>query len=331
MKIFIDTNIFLQIYQLSGPDLEELRKLRRFIEKGKVELLTSQQVIDEFWKNRERVIADSIKTLRDSKVAINIPNIARAHPKATELRDAAKRANALVADIRKDVAEQIEADELKADHVIEELFEKVAVGSVSDEVIRKARTRLDLGRPPGKKGALGDAINWEWLLEQEIEFWDDELVVVSADGDYESELAKGKPREFLIREWGERNPVCELVLETSLTEFLSKRFPGIDLAEEVDKVEEIERLEQSSAFEITHRAVAALLKYDDFKEKEIVRLVNAYLGNSQVLWILGDSDVKELAEKIVKLAATEEAKSAVKPLKNLLDELDDDDDDDIPF
>lgn len=56
-----------------------------------------------------------------------------------------------------------------------------------------------------------DAINWEWLLEQDVVFWDKELVLISADGHYESELTKGKPKEFLLREWNTRNPDCRLV------------------------------------------------------------------------------------------------------------------------
>ena len=57
--------------------------------------------------------------------------------------------------------------------------------------------RTEVGNPPGKADSLGDALNWEWLLEQEIEFWDDELILISSDNDYESELIKGKPREFV--------------------------------------------------------------------------------------------------------------------------------------
>jgi predicted nucleic acid-binding protein len=48
MKVFIDTNILLDLYHMSGPDLEELGKLKKVLEKGKVELLLSNQVEDEF-------------------------------------------------------------------------------------------------------------------------------------------------------------------------------------------------------------------------------------------------------------------------------------------
>lgn len=322
MKVFIDTNILLDIYHLSGPDLEELRKLKRMVEKGKVELLVSTQVVDEFWRNRERVIADAMKAFRESKAAAKIPNIIRIYPEAKELKATIDKANDMVKALIAKATADIENDALKADEVIRELLSAVNVGTITDDLFARAKRRTDVGNPPGKADSLGDALNWEWLLEQEIEFWDDELVLISSDNDYESELVKGKPREFLLREWKEKNPTCELLLEKSLTEFLLKRFPDIQLAEEVDKVEAIERLEASNTFASTHAAIAALNKYDDFKNAEVKRIVTAYLENNQILWILGDDDVKAFAIKILAAAKTPEAVAIAEPLKKLVDELD---------
>jgi hypothetical protein len=330
MKVFIDTNILLDIYHLSGPDLEELRKFKRMVEKGKVELLVSTQVVDEFWRNRERVIADAMKAFRESKAAAKIPNIIRIYPEAKELKSLVDKANDMVKALIAKATADIENDALKADEVLRELLSAVKVGQITDEIFARVKRRTEVGNPPGKADSLGDALNWEWLLEQEIEFWDDELILISSDNDYESELIKGKPREFLLREWKDKNPVCELILEKSLTDFLLRRFPDIQLAEEVDKIEAIERLEASSTFASTHAAVAALDKYDDFKDAEIKRIVSAYLDNNQILWILGDDDVKAFATKIVAAAKTPEAKAAAEPLKKLLDDLTKDDDD-IPF
>lgn len=222
--------------------------------------------------------------------------------------------------------EDIEKEDLKADSVIQELLSVVTVGEVSNDTFARAKRRCEVGNPPGKKDSLGDGINWEWLLEQEVEFWDGELVIISADGDYESELTKGKPREYLLREWNKKNAGCKLVLEKSLTEFFIARFPDIQLAEEIDKVEEIERLENSSNFATTHKAIAALSKYDDFKDTEIKRIVAAYLENSQVAWILGDEDVKALGSKVVALAKSPDTKEACVALRERLDELNDHDD-----
>jgi predicted nucleic acid-binding protein len=302
MKVFIDTNILLDIYHLSGPDLEELRKLRKMVEKEKVELLVSQQVLDEFWRNRERVIADAMKNFRDSKAAAKIPNIIRAYPESKDLREAVDKVNAIVRQLGEKANADIEADSLKADEVVRELFSVIKVGEITSEIVQRARLRSDIGNPPGKRDSIGDAINWEWLLEQDVDFWDRELVLISADGDYESELTKGKPKEFLLREWNTRNPDCQLVLDKSLPEFFQREFPDIQLAEEIDKLEAIERLERSGSFAATHSAIAMLLQYDDFKDSELQRILAAYLSNNQIQWILGDSDVKSFAAKVADLS-----------------------------
>lgn len=330
MKVFIDTNILLDIYHLSGPDLEELRKLKKMVETGKVELLVSSQVIDEFWRNRERVISDALKTFRESKAIAKIPNIIRIYPESKELRSAVEKVNDLVKSLAARAEADIQNDVLKADEVIRELFSAITVGQITDEIYNRASRRSALGNPPGKKDSIGDAVNWEWLLEQEIEFWDDELTIISADGDYESELSKGRPREYLLREWTQKYPDCGLNLERALPEFLLERFPNIQLAEEVDKATEIERLEQSCNFATTHSVVATLNQYDDFKDSEIQTIANAFLGNNQILWILGDEDIKAFAEKIISLAKSAATIELIEPLKRMVDELNVQEDD-IPF
>ena len=160
MKVFIDTNILLDIYHLSGPDLEELRKLVKLSERKKVELLVSQQVEDEFWRNREGVIADALKNFRESKAISKVPNIIRSYPEAQVLRDSVNLVNETVKKLNQIVSKDIEDKTLKADEILTELFSAIKVGEISDEIMNRARLRADIGNPPGKKGSMGDAINW---------------------------------------------------------------------------------------------------------------------------------------------------------------------------
>jgi len=55
-----------------------------------------------------------------------------------------------------------------------------------------------------------------------------------------------------------------------------------------------------------------------------MRIIKAYLENSQVRWILGDDDVKMFALKIVQLPKSKEAVALAENLKELLSQLDDD-------
>lgn len=325
MKVFIDTNILLDIFQLSGPDLEELRKLVKLVEKKKVELLVSQQVIDEFWRNREGVIAAALKTFRETKAIAKVPNIIRSYSESHQLKETVDNVNELVKTLIQQVTQDIQNNTLKADDVLKELFATIKFREITTKIIDRAKLRTDIGNPPGKKGSIGDAINWEWLLDQETEFWDDELILISADGDFESELTNGKPKEFLLREWEKKNPECHLLLEKSLTDFLKHKFPDIELAEEVEKIEAIERLENSSNFKAAHKAIALLSGYDDFKDAEAKRIINAYLENNQISWILEDDDIKEFARKIISMPKKPETKELASSLKEMLDQLDGED------
>lgn len=314
MKVFIDTNILLELYHLSGPDLDELKKILKLMKKNKVELLVSKQVEDEFWRNREDVISDALKRFKETKAIAKIPNIVRTHTKFTDLKAAIDNVNDLVHELEKEVSRDIAENKLKADELITQLFSDSNPDPVSTDIVEKAKVRVEIGNPPGKKGSIGDAINWEWLLTKELEFWGGELVIVSADGDFESELHKGKPKEFLLREWKAKNPGCELVLYKTLPEFLKDRFAEIRISDEVDKVLAIEKLESSSAFATTHAAIALLNTYGDFSDSDVIRILKAYADNTQISWILGDPDVLEFAKKMISYAKTDAAKDAAKPI-----------------
>lgn len=333
MKVFIDTNILLDIYQMSGPDLEELKKLNKIIRARQVELLMPQHVLDEFFRNRERVIADALKTFSECKAVLRIPNIIRSYEETADLRAASQTLQETVKLLQSKVMADIEGDRLKADEVIRELFLCASKAETTEEIYVAATRRAALGNPPGKKNSIGDAINWEWLLNCEVEFWGEDLIIISSDSDYESELKKDKPREFLEKEWNKTHPGSNLKLYKSLTKFLFDHFPDIQLSEEVGKEEEILKLEQSNNFAATHIAVAALEKHDDFSDTDILRIIKAYAENNQILWILGDDDVKAFAKRIVSLARTERTRKAAEPLVRAITTLEpkDDDDDDLPF
>jgi predicted nucleic acid-binding protein len=242
MYVFIDTNILLDIYHLSGPDLDELRKIEKLVSHKKIQICMCQQVEDEFWRNREGTIADAIKKFEKTKAEQTLPNLVRTHEAIEGLRKIISEVNTLKNKILEDIKENIERNSFKADDVIKSLFRIAKPKPISPEILQKARFRLDLGNPPGKKGSLGDAVNWEYLIET-IEEGND-LIIISSDGDYESELRKERPKEFLEREW-KKLKKGSLELYKSLPAFLKKHFPEIKLAGEIDKQVALEGFETS--------------------------------------------------------------------------------------
>jgi hypothetical protein len=319
MNVFIDTNILLDMYQLSGPDLDELKKLIKLAENRKIKIYITTQIEDEFWRNREGVLQESIKHFKETKAITKMPNIVRSYSdRASDLRQATDRVNELVKEITQIVDQESKSNQLKADSIINELFSKVKPEPFSDDIFLKAKRRKELGNPPGKANSLGDAVNWEWLLS--VVPPSSTLILLTADGDFESELVDSAPKEYLQREWTSTNG-GNLELYKNLPDFLRKYFPEIKLSDEIDKATAIERLERSSNFAVTHSAIAKLMQYDDFKDAEVIRILRTYTTNSQIHWILGDEDVFSFAEKILKFAKSDEASALADVLIEVLNEI----------
>ena len=296
MNIFIDTNLLLDLYHLSGPDLDELKKVIKLHQTSQIKIYLPKQVKDEFYRNRERVVKESIELFEKSKASSSLPNMAKTHDRIPELRGLQESFNQLVKDIKADVTLQAVESRLKADELIEVLFDQFKEESIDQEIILKAKDRQQIGNPPGKKDSLGDAINWEWLIVSVPELED--LNIVSGDGDFESVLTPGAVKDFLQREWRARKR-SEIRLFKGLPELLKEYFPDIKLSDEIDKKDAILKLESSYNFAATHAAIAKLNKYDQFNENEQLRLVNAFIENQQVNWIVGDEDVFDFAKKLL--------------------------------
>jgi predicted nucleic acid-binding protein len=75
MQLFIDTNILLSFYSLNQEDLNELHKLIDAIDRQQITLLLTDQIIDEFNRNREQRIDGAIKSLRTQTFNPQYPQI----------------------------------------------------------------------------------------------------------------------------------------------------------------------------------------------------------------------------------------------------------------
>lgn len=164
MHLFIDTNLYLAFYHLTSEDLEELNKLAVLVEQKQLTLYVTDQVKQEFTRNRERIVADALKRLREQHLNLQFPQICNDYPEYAKLRDQQKLYekdhSALIEKLKSDIA----ANSLKADKTIASLFDKATIVKTEAAVVERARLRMQVGNPPGKDGSLGDAINWELPL-----------------------------------------------------------------------------------------------------------------------------------------------------------------------
>src|SRR5215213_9914891 len=73
MNLFLDSNIWLALYDSPRKDLEELGKLVGLVEKGRVALLLPDQVVNEVRRNRDKKIANDIQELRNEILLEEVP------------------------------------------------------------------------------------------------------------------------------------------------------------------------------------------------------------------------------------------------------------------
>ena len=226
MQLFIDANIFLLFYEYTNENLTELEKLAGHIEQDEITLLLPQQVIDETWRGRASVLNESLKGLKKAKfIDLRYP----AYCKGYEEHYADMKKNekewehsrdAMVEKVRQD----IDNKELAADVLLKKLFGLGTKIERTPQLIECARLRVELGNPPGKGGSIGDAVNWESLLS--VVPGEEDIYLITRDGDYVSPLDKGQVNEFLHDEWTEKKS-SKVHCFQSLSECFKKYVPDI--------------------------------------------------------------------------------------------------------
>jgi len=180
MKIYTDTNWFLNFYRKALEDLAFLDDLVKY----KGTLIITRQTINEFLRNRVTTLKVVISEFKNS-VDVRPPHttaLLRSLPAHEELKsiteDYKKKAKGV-----SDYLQQVIEDD-KKDPVAQKLLAlwtdpAVTILEPSDELVDKAFRRKLLGNPPTSSGkhTIGDELIWELLLANMKE----DLVVVTGD------------------------------------------------------------------------------------------------------------------------------------------------------
>ena len=188
--LFIDTNIYLDFYRLSN-------KIRlaflSHIDSVKDCIIMTDQVEMEFKKNRQSVIAETIKNIKAPAI---IPRPGLLSDDKTymalskDINKASKRVNILQNRLQRIFEKPEKYDPIYK--IIRNLSKKqdsITLHRGTDaarNIRRRAFKRFLLGYPPRKKNDLstGDAVNWEWFIECAILEKPDQIFIVSRDADY---------------------------------------------------------------------------------------------------------------------------------------------------
>ena len=197
--IFIDANIYLRFYKLSDADVKELDQLVTFIKSGKVKLYLTEQARDEFWRNREEAIAESLKGIREQALRPSFPRMFRDQEGFIELRQAFTAYEDKRTELLDAITEAAAGKNLAADRLISDLFTLAVFVPLTDALWEAAKRRYDLRNPPGKGKSYGDAVHWVSLMEAVPDGSD--LSIVSIDRDFASDLDETRISDFLRAEW----------------------------------------------------------------------------------------------------------------------------------
>lgn len=295
MHVFIDTNILLNFFHFTKEDIDALSNVFASHENGAATVHLTEQVCDEFLRNRENKIKDALKKFKDVKFTAQLP----AFMKQYEEYELIRQKSAELQDLAKAISQKVDVDVIEngllTDTLIKDIFNKSNPIATTPELFGKAHMRMSLGNPPGKNGSMGDAVNWMALLEAVPN--GEDLHVISEDGDFYSTLDENRPHPFLKQEWKNKKQ-AEVYVYRTLSSFLKKHFDGVAFSYDKTKDALIESLAESGSFAGTHQLIAKLEQFGYFSQQEVQRILSAALVNKQFGWIVDDPDVYTFLKRV---------------------------------
>ncbi|WP_165828351.1 PIN domain-containing protein [Chryseobacterium phosphatilyticum] len=245
--IFIDTNIFLDFYRIRNN--VSIKYLNEIIDHEEL-IITSNQVEMEFKKNRQSAIRESIfETAKKPVIGISYPAIVSDHESLEKIKNSKKDIEIEQSKI-KETIEQILKKPNEYDRVyisLEKIFKTSRKINLSRNDERRfeirdlASKRFTLGYPPRKKddNSIGDAINWEWIINCAIGE-DKNIIIVTRDGDYGTiDKENCYLNDWLLEEFKDRVGDKKNI---RLTDKLSEAFKWVKIPVTSDMIEEEQKI-----------------------------------------------------------------------------------------
>jgi len=295
MNLFLDTNIYLNFYHYSDDEIDELKKILVLIEAWKLKLFVTDQLINEFNRNREAKIQDALKIFLEWKFK-NFPNLIKGEVDYDNLVRAKKDYDKYKKNIQKNIKSRILEYSLDVDKIISELFDISKKYTMNEDILMKAKNRYDVWNPPGKGNSYWDAISRELLLSKFPEW--EELIFVSNDKDYRSIIDNNKINPFLVQERGKQKET-DLIFYPSLWWFFKDKFPNIKLSTDLQRETRIDSFINSLSFSSTRRNLHKLKVIFPIQEGEYIKIIDGMLDNNQIYRVGQDEDIKLLFHQII--------------------------------
>jgi hypothetical protein len=162
--LFIDTNVLLNFFAYSNDDLNQLEKLVELVKIHVIKLYLTQQVVDEFHRNRDIKLSASFKEFSPFGNA-ECPHFMVSLAEYKPFSDAQKAYKKARKDLNDRARALADARELLADQLFDRIAKHANIIAIDDSAYAAAKKRSILGNPPGKSDvSIGDELNWELLL-----------------------------------------------------------------------------------------------------------------------------------------------------------------------
>lgn len=219
MNLFIDANIYLNYFKMSSENTDSLSVLLEILKtKKNLCLLLPEQTMQEYSRNRSNVINETKIALKKQKnFKPVLPPIVRNSLEAKKIKKLLKKVNSYYEKIIKRHDRELKNENSKIDKVISEIFDKATKVLEEKDIIDKAFYRMLKGNPPGKKDSYGDAIIWESILNK---FTNENLAIVTNDGDWLEKYDKENLNRFLCKEW-QKKTKKRIKVYSSLGKFIN--------------------------------------------------------------------------------------------------------------
>ena len=270
--IFIDTNILLDFYRIRGGDVG--LSLLSHIDKHHDKIITGNQVEMEFKKNRQKVLLESINRIKNPEWAGLSPPafLSEAQPVKViqkNKKELIKQQAALKKRLGTILKNPVRNDPVY--QCMQRLFKNGNDYNLDRKkkirklIRRLAWKRFFLGYPPRKKDdtSMGDAVNWEWVIQCAIDSGKN-VIIVSRDSDYGINL-NGTPilNDTLKQEFKERvGAKRKIVLTDRLTDAFKQASIAVTKKEEKQERKLIEEIagEKSELFDQRRIALEVALR-----------------------------------------------------------------------
>lgn len=237
-RVLFDANIYLNFYKTSDEVLGNIDRVIEVIKKENFVLILPNIIREEIEYNKYRGVVDFLDVIKDRSMNFSVPaflkgnaNVKKLYKKHKSFQEVGK----MVASIG---ANKIENPKSHINQKISKLIDSSVLVHEKRSHINKAMFRFSRKYPPAtpkKSGAdrsIGDDVVWEMILSL---FIDQDLIIVSNDGDYASVNNNKIIDEFLSYEWGKVSRK-EIRLYTTLGEFINdyskKKIPQAIINEE---------------------------------------------------------------------------------------------------